>query len=189
MDHHHEQPMSSPGTSQQQQQPQSSENIQHLIQYARTNYQQNPTESLACLLQAMDLNTGPGSSNAALSRLRNELGDDIAEHVGNTDARMRRALTIMEELLQDESTFLYQQGNQRYLQQSMEDGSSVVCRHCKDVVSSARWQQHQQYWCRMIVQDQDEETSDDNDSDYQDAQQYLDALGVEDMKMDDDGGL
>ena len=41
----------------------------------------------------------------------------------------------------------------------------------------------------MIVQEEEETSDDGDDSDYQDAQQYLDALGVEDMKMDDDGGV
>jgi hypothetical protein len=34
------------------------EHIQGLMEYARTNYQVNPTDSLAALLEAMTLNTG-----------------------------------------------------------------------------------------------------------------------------------
>ena len=147
----------------------SAENIQSLIGYARTNYQENPTESLACLLQALKLNGGQASADAAMDRLRNELGDDIASHVGDYSARMERAVSVVEELLNDQSTFLYQQGNQEFLRMSMEDGSSVVCSKCNDVVSSSRWQQHQQYWCRAIEDggtfgdDDDEDEGDDGE--------------------------
>lgn len=135
-----------------------SENIRTLIDYARTNYQESPTESLAALLQAMELNSGPDSASHAMTRLRNELGEDIADHVGSEQRRMELALAIVEELLQDESTLLYQQGRQDILRQTMEDGSSLVCTRCSAVVSSKRWQQHQQYWC----QQGDEGEDDDN---------------------------
>ena len=44
-----------------------------------------------------------------------------------------RAMEIVEQLLNDESTFLYAQGRSHILQQAMEDGSSVVCTRCGDV--------------------------------------------------------
>lgn len=136
------------------------DNIQQLMGYARNNYQENPTESLACLLQALKLNGGQESADLAMNRLRDELGDDIATHIGNSHKRMERAVNIIEELLADENTFLYQQGKSEFLRMSMEDGSSVVCSKCNDVVSSSRWQQHQQYWCRTIVQDEDDNGDD-----------------------------
>jgi hypothetical protein len=134
-----------------------SENIQSLIGYARDNYQENPTESLSCLLQALKINGGQASADSALNRLRDELGDDIATHVGDYNGRMERAVSVVEALLNDENTFLYQQGNQEFLRMSMEDGSSVVCSRCNDVVSSTRWQQHQQHWCRAVQDEEAEE--------------------------------
>lgn len=87
-----------------------------------------------------------------MDRLRSELGDDVATHVGDYHARMERALRVVRELLEDESTFLYQKGQQDLLRQTMEDGSSLVCSKCNAVVSSSRWQQHQSYWCDAIVE-------------------------------------
>jgi len=133
-------------------------NIQELIQYARTNYQENPTESLAALLQAMTLNGGPEAAHAMQQRLETELGPDVANHVSGHHGRMERALQMIEELLQDESTMLYKQGRQDILRQTMQDGSSVVCGRCNDVVASTRWQQHQQYWCRCNASSQNSET-------------------------------
>jgi hypothetical protein len=130
-----------------------SEHISNLIQYAHTNYEENPTEALSALLQALTLNSGQESADRAIVRLRDELGEEVADHVGNNHYRMERALAIVDEMLHDESTLLYQRGKQDILRQAMEDGSSVVCTKCNAMVSSARWQQHQTYWCRELEEE------------------------------------
>jgi hypothetical protein len=142
-----------------------SKHISHLIDYARTSYQENPTEALAAIIQAVTLNSGKESADMAMDRLRDELGDDIAEHIGSYQQRLERATEIVGELLDDQNTFLYQQGKHDILRQTMEDGSSVVCTRCNDVVSTSRWQQHQQYWC-LAIKDTDADTyaSIDDDS-------------------------
>jgi anti-sigma factor ChrR (cupin superfamily) len=63
----------------------------------------------AVVMQAVALNSGKESGNQAMARLRHELGDDIAEHIGSHHQRMERT-TIVRDLLDDENTFLYQQG-------------------------------------------------------------------------------
>ena len=133
--------------------------ISSLIDYARHNYHENPTESLAALMQALTLNSGKASAQHAMERLRHELGDEIADHIGNRHLRMERAIELVQELIQDETTILYQNGQQDLLRQTMEDGSSVVCTRCSAVVASNRWQQHQNYWCDAI--ESDEEMKDD----------------------------
>ena len=134
------------------QQTTKSDEIRTLMTFARNKYEENPTEALSALLQALTLNGG--NADHAMDRLRNELGDDIADHVSSStytrQQRLERAMAVVEELLQDENTILYQQGRQDLLRQTMQDGSSVVCSNCNDVVSSSRWQQHQQYWCSAI---------------------------------------
>jgi hypothetical protein len=143
-----------------------SQNIQNLINFAKTNYQENPTESLAALLQALQMNGRSDSSgaakNEALDRLRTELGDDIANHIGSHHQRMERALRIIDEMLQDDSTILFEDGRQDLLRQTIEDGSSVVCTKCNDVVASTRWQQHQDYWCQEAMSAMEEEEDHDN---------------------------
>ena len=61
-----------------------------------------------------------------------------------------RAMEVVKQLLDDTSTFLYAQGRQHILQQAMEDGSSVVCSRCGDMVSRERWAQHSEYWCSAL---------------------------------------
>jgi hypothetical protein len=63
----------------------------------------------------------------------------------------QRAMTIVQEMLNDTSTILYAQGRQYLLQQAMEDGSSIVCSNCGDMISRERWRQHAEYWCRGLV--------------------------------------
>lgn len=124
-----------------------SEHIASLIQYAKVNYEDNPTESLSALMQALTLNSGPESANQAMSRIRNELGDEVAHNIMDRNSRIERASRIVETLLQDESTLLYERGQQHILKQAMEDGSSLVCTKCNGMVPAARWQQHERYWC------------------------------------------
>jgi hypothetical protein len=132
--------------------------IEELIGYARQNYHDNPTESLAALMEALTLNSGRDSANVAMERLRTELGEDISNAIGSHHIRMQRAMQIVSELLEDSSTLLYEQGRQDILRQTMQDGSSVLCKRCHAVVSSARWQQHQAFWCQANNDEDDEDT-------------------------------
>ena len=136
--------------------------IAHLLQYAKTNYESNPTDSLTALLEAMRLSapteeSGQAAASAAMERVRSSLGDEIADHVTDVDARQRRAVEVVRRLLEDESSLLHQQGREDILRQTMEDGSSVVCSKCGGVVPSCRWRQHQLYWCEAGAEVEGEE--------------------------------
>jgi hypothetical protein len=100
-------------------------------------------------MQAVALNSGKESGNQAMARLRHELGDDIAEHIGSHHQRMERT-TIVRDLLDDENTFLYQQGRHDILRQTMEDGSSVACTRCNDVMLYSRWNSTGAWRSRMM---------------------------------------
>eukprot|EP00586_Coscinodiscus_wailesii_P006989 CAMPEP_0172490450 /NCGR_PEP_ID=MMETSP1066-20121228/20874_1 /TAXON_ID=671091 /ORGANISM="Coscinodiscus wailesii, Strain CCMP2513" /LENGTH=179 /DNA_ID=CAMNT_0013258917 /DNA_START=143 /DNA_END=682 /DNA_ORIENTATION=- len=131
-----------------------SEQIAALIQYAHTSYETNPTEALSALLRALTLNSGKASAEQALERIRNEMGTDVADHVNDHSGRMDRAMRVVQEMLEDESTILFESNRQHLLQQAMEDGSSVVCSKCNGCVPNERWQQHQKYWCSANEQDE-----------------------------------
>jgi len=133
--------------------PQHAHQISNLINYAKSNYEENPTEALGALMEAMKLNSGQEAVNRAMDVLKHELGDEIVHHVSSRHLRMQRAVKLVEELMADESTILFQRGKQDLLRQAMQDGSSVVCSRCHDIISANRWQQHQQYWCSGIDRD------------------------------------
>ena len=67
-----------------------------------------------------------------------------------SEREMIRAMAVVEGLLKDESTILYAQGKSHILQHAMEDGSSVVCTKCGDMIARERWQQHAEFWCRAM---------------------------------------
>jgi hypothetical protein len=126
------------------------EQISYCIQYAKRNYETNPTDSLRALLEALTLNGGKAAADQAMDRLNVALGPEITRHVVDRQTRWEQAVHMVEQLLQDESTLLYQQGKQHILQQALEDGSSVVCSLCNGMVPVTRWQQHQEYWCEAV---------------------------------------
>lgn len=147
----------------QQQQRQNQQQIATLLEYAQTSYTSRPADALSALMDALTLQSGPDATQQAMDRIRNELGEVVADHVsGNSSHQLarhhhlseaemtQRAMAVVQELLHDESTFLYAQGKQHILQQAMEDGSSVVCTKCGDMIKAERWSQHAEYWCRGI---------------------------------------
>jgi len=160
-----------------QQPPLPQQQIANLLQYAQTSYTTNPTDALSALMDALTLTTGTNAAaQHAMNRIRSELGDAVANSVaGNsssithqqqsstespemTEREMTmRAMAVVQELLSDTSTILYAQGKQHLLQQAMEDGSSVVCTKCGDMISRERWTQHTQYWCRAIDEEMEED--------------------------------
>jgi hypothetical protein len=141
---------------------------QQLLQFAQTSYETNPTDALSALMDAMTLTTGTGAAaHVAIERIRSELGDIVADRVAGNASTLRyssqlapaqlseremtlKAMEVVRELLDDTSTILYAQGRQHLLQQAMEDGSSVVCSKCGDMIARDRWTQHTQYWCSSI---------------------------------------
>ena len=147
----------------------SSAQIAQLIQYAASNYETNPTDSLLALMQALKLNSGQEAANQAVERIRAELGNDVAHHILDRQGRVERAKALVQEMVSDENTVLYQQGNQHILQQAMEDGSSVVCSKCQAMIPAARWQPHRDFWCQAIVDDDDGDDNDDDGGDEKEA--------------------
>lgn len=125
--------------------------IRRLIASAKDNYAaHNLTESLSALLSALTLNSGEDAAKEALEKITTEVG---SERVLSPEEQYQRAMKIIDELVQDDTTLLYEQGNEDILRQAFEDGSSLVCTNCGGLVPRDRWQQHQQYWCSNVEQD------------------------------------
>ena len=106
-------------------------------------------------MNALDLTTGTDdASRRAIDRIRSELGEAVAARVvgesPTVPSMTLRAMKLVQEMLNDTSTFLYSQGREHILQQAMEDGSSIICSNCGDMISRERWKQHAEYWCREL---------------------------------------
>mmetsp|Transcript_24040 Transcript_24040/g.47747 ORF Transcript_24040/g.47747 Transcript_24040/m.47747 type:complete len:237 (-) Transcript_24040:1217-1927(-) len=177
---------------QQHQQQQQHEEIAHLLQYARSSYTSNPSDALSALMGALTLSSGNNAAaQHAMQRIRSELGDVVADSISSSSSLQyqqqqqyysqeesremtRRAMEIVEQLLNDKSTFLYAQGRQHLLQQAMEDGSSVVCTKCGDMIKAERIEQHVEYWCRSSVGGEEESKSCCSDGDDEDVKMEKD---------------
>jgi formamidopyrimidine-DNA glycosylase len=119
-------------------------------------------------MDALTLQNGPTAAQQAMDRIRTELGESVANCVAHHQTLAQREMTlramaVIEEMINDTSTFLYAQGRQHILQQAMEDGSSVVCSKCGDMVKAERWSQHSTMWCRAI--DEIDDNMDENKMD------------------------
>lgn len=146
-----------------------SDEISSLIHFAKSNYETKPDESLSALMQAMTLNSGPEKANEAMRCIQAELerrdaqggmfsfqypsansGHETSSSYfspnGSQD-KLERISKIVQDLLTDRSTYLYQMGQQHILQQAMQDGSSMICPKCKGMIPVRRFQQHEEYWC------------------------------------------
>ena len=159
--------------------PQHQGRVSDLLQFAATSATTNPADALDALMQALTLQTGTqAAADQAMGRIRTELGDVVADCIaGKCTARQRlrdqqqmsdedmhrKALAVVQDLLNDSSTFLYAQNRQHILQQAMEDGSTVVCSQCGDMVKVERWEQHKNYWCRAIERDAKEDSDEEMD--------------------------
>ena len=164
-----------------QPQPLPQEQIASLLQFAQSSYTTNPSDALSALMDALTLSTGSNAAaQNAMVRIRSELGDSVADSVRLrpslhhstapaaaatsplSDREMtQRAMGVVQQLLNDTSTILYSRGKQHILQQAMEDGSSVVCSKCGDMISRERISQHTNFWCRAI---EEEKSCDEGES-------------------------
>ena len=171
------------GRAQHEQQQQQHEEIAHLLQYARSSYTSNPSDALSALMGALTLSSGNTAAQQAMQRIRNELGDVVADSISFSSSSYHhqqqeqyysqeesrqmtiRAMEIVEQLLNDKSTFLYAQGRQHILQQAMEDGSSVVCTKCGDMIKADRIEQHVEYWCRSVSEGENKSCCSEGDVD------------------------
>ena len=60
-----------------------------------------------------------------------------------------------------EGPSLGRHGRRDLLADAFQDGSSVVCVRCGDLVARARWAAHRDAWCRMLPDDDDDDDDDD----------------------------
>ena len=87
----------------------------------------------------------------AAAKARGAKTDEEAAHLAVAKAA-RDEITSRESILKD-------QGAEEIIKTAFENGSSVVCVRCGDLVAKTRWDAHRDMWCPMIP-DSDEEDMD-----------------------------
>ena len=56
-------------------------------------------------------------------------------------------------------SILKDEGDSQILASAMENGSSVVCVRCGDLIAKARWEAHRDFWCSKLEDNEDGEDS------------------------------
>jgi len=110
----------------------------------------NPQQALASLLHVIRLTRGEDAILHVLDEAKRKMTADIDEAV--LQSKLHEAHRISA-LLLEQDTVLSESGQQHILRDAFEDGSSVLCSRCGDLVSRMRWEAHMQYWCNSASQD------------------------------------
>ena len=121
----------------------------------------------ACALAAAKLSSGgdetamrnsldAAKATAEVQRRRErEIRPDLTEEEASELAAAR---AVCDDML-DRSSIVGDRGDNDLLQDAFQDGSSVVCVRCGDLVARTRWDAHRTTWCRMIPDDSEEDDS------------------------------
>jgi len=141
------------------------EQIRALMDAARAKLAEGDGDgAIACALAAAKLGSGGDedvmkrqldAAKRTAERQRREqraIRPDLTE---DEAAELAAARAVCDDLL-ERSSILGDGGHSELLQDAFEDGSSVVCVRCGDLVARARWDAHRTTWCRMIPDDDDE---------------------------------
>ena len=142
--------------------------IRELLDMARTKLADGDGDAaIACALAAAKLSSGgdetamrnsldAAKATAEVQRRRErEIRPDLTEEEASELAAAR---AVCDDML-DRSSIVGDRGDNDLLQDAFQDGSSVVCVRCGDLVARTRWDAHRTTWCRMIPDDSEEDDS------------------------------
>ena len=62
----------------------------------------------------------------------------------------------------ERDSILKDQGGEDIIKAAFENGSSVVCARCGELIAKHRWEAHRDKWCSMIPDVDEDEDDDDN---------------------------
>jgi len=120
------------------------EAVRMLLKAARSKIEDaEPTDALSALLHAIRLTQGEQAIVGVLETAKRQADAEA----GCQEDSLQAALRMAELLVNDDSTMLFERGDEHILKQAFEDGSSVVCKSCNALVPRSRFTQHQLYWC------------------------------------------
>ena len=73
-------------------------------------------------------------------------------------AKLAAAKIVRDDMLERES-ILKDEGDEQILKEAMENGSSVVCARCGELIAFTRWEAHHEKWCPMLPENENKEDS------------------------------
>jgi len=128
------------------------EAVRMLLKVARSKIEDaEPTDALSALLHAIRLTRGEEAIVGVLEMAKRQA--EIEAGCKEDSLLVARRMAVL--LVSDDSTMLYERGDEHILRQAFEDGSSVVCKSCNALVPRSRFTQHQLYWCERACGGED----------------------------------
>lgn len=119
--------------------------VEMLLSITRTELaDNNPQQALAALLHVIRLTRGEDAILEVLENAKVKASKEIDESMLTENLNEARRISL---LLLEQDTILSERDEQDILKDAFEDGSSLFCVKCGDLVSRLRWEAHQQYWC------------------------------------------
>ena len=119
--------------------------VEMLLSITRSEIADNkPQQALAALLHVIRLTRGEDAIMEVLDNAKHKATIEIDQMILTENLNEARRISL---LLLEQDSILSEREEQEILKDAFEDGSSVYCVKCGDLVSRLRWDAHQQYWC------------------------------------------
>lgn len=134
-------------------------------------------EALQIVMQVIRATKGDAAMFDTLNRMKHQIDQHEAAEAGANQlcAQLEESCFIDEDsieeaerlcrILENQDTILSERGQEDILRDAFEDGSSVVCTNCGDLISRARWRAHLDKWCSKLPHNAGDDMDIDVDSD------------------------
>lgn len=127
--------------------------VEQLLAKTRKNIiNENPSEALSALLEAVRLTQGEDAVTEILDKTKMNMPDltDVEHAVVNEEDMVVAARKMSAYLQNDEKSILFEISRTDILRDAFEDGSSVVCKACGSLIPRARADNHSKFWCDAV---------------------------------------
>lgn len=132
------------------------ESVSHLLRVARQKINTgHPGEALEIVMEVIRASYGESAVMRTLDDMKCLM--ENSKNISNLCEQMEESLIIdnnslgtaeiFTSRLMNEATILQERGDEDILRDAFEDGSSLICTNCGDLISRARWRQHSELWC------------------------------------------
>lgn len=151
--------------------------VPEIIALARTKLSNGDgTAALQMVMEVIRLTKGEAAVFETMNEMKRQIQakEDMAAGMDVLCAQMEEDLLIDDQtclaeaericrILESQQTILLENGNEDILRDAFEDGSSLVCANCGDLVARSRWRQHRDKWCSAVASNAMDGSSEEED--------------------------
>lgn len=123
-------------------------------------------EALSIVMEVIRATKGDEAVMATLDSMKQRLQDkELQSNIDRMCNKLEEDLYIDDECileadrlcqhLEQQDTLLLEKGREDILRDAFQDGSSIVCVNCGDLIARNRWKQHKDMWCSALSLSED----------------------------------